>query len=106
MNGEEVEPEDENLVVVTIDGDTEVELTFKEKTYKIVARTVNADGAYEGGDIVLQVVKLYPENKAPKIRPVDIEVSPASGDIAAAVTEAKATVPVVGNIMGYGSKDA
>ena len=70
----------------------------KEKTYKIVARTVNADGAYEGGDIVLQVVKLYPENLPAKIRPVDIEVSPASGDIAAAVTEAKATVPVVGNI--------
>ena len=70
----------------------------KEKNYKIVARSVDAEGAYEGGDLVLQVVKLYPENLAPKIRPVDIEVSPASGDIAAAVTEAKATVPVVGNI--------
>jgi hypothetical protein len=70
----------------------------KEKNYKIVARSVDAEGAYEGGDIVLQVVKLYPENLPAKVRPVDIEVSPASGDIAAAVTEAKATVPVVGNI--------
>ena len=31
----------------------------KAKTYKIVARTMNAEGAYEGGDIVLQVVKIY-----------------------------------------------
>ena len=31
----------------------------KAKSYKIVCRTMNADGAYEGGDIVLQVVKFY-----------------------------------------------
>ena len=33
----------------------------KTKKYQIVARTMNADGAYEGGDIVLQVVKIYGE---------------------------------------------
>ena len=63
VNGEEVEPEDENLVVVTIDGDTEVELTFKEKTYKITVSAgdggtaeVDKTEAKKGEEVVLTVV--------------------------------------------------